>query len=269
MIKDFRSRFGFNQTPFTCEIRPKDRFNHEVFEKSLGFLCNSVEKRMSASLIAPAGTGKTTLLRTLKGKLPETRYHVHYVNVTDLSKRDFCREIAVAVGCESAGTYPSLVRKLQRHFTETIDNGGVRSVIILDEAHDIRPDVMGLVRILTNFEMDSRLVVSIVLSGQPPLIERLKSPRLEDVARRLSHNATLRPFSKSEIIEYIKHRCHISGSRSDLFDQDAFEAIYEIGRGNLRATDHLTLKSLETAHGENSNVVDSKHVVAARRLLWP
>jgi len=47
------------------------------------------------------------------------------------------------------------------------------------------------------------------------------------------------------------------------------EAIYEIGRGNLRATDNLALKSLELADRHDADVVDHKHVVAARKVLWP
>jgi molybdopterin-guanine dinucleotide biosynthesis protein len=46
---------------------------------------------MSAALIAPAGAGKTALLRRLVAELPEARYQVSYVKVTSLSKRDLCR----------------------------------------------------------------------------------------------------------------------------------------------------------------------------------
>jgi len=46
-------------------------------------------------------------------------------------------------------------------------------------------------------------------------------------------------------------------------------AIYEIGRGNLRATDHLALQALELAHDASSEVVDAQQVTEARRLLWP
>jgi type II secretory pathway predicted ATPase ExeA len=105
--------------------------------------------------------------------------------------------------------------------------------------------------------MDSRLVVSVVLSGQAPLAKLLSHPRLEDVARRLAHYATLRLLSRGEIKPYIEHRCHI-----------AIDALYEIGRGNLRATDHLALKSLEIAHDCDCDVLDSNHITQAKRMLW-
>ena len=42
---------------------------------------------------------------------------------------------------------------------------------MLDEAHDIRPDVLGILRVLTNFKWDSRLVVSFVLANQDQCTE--------------------------------------------------------------------------------------------------
>ena len=52
-------------------------------------LLEQLERRASAAIIAPAGAGKSCLLRSLRARLPEARYRVHYVKVTDLSKRDF------------------------------------------------------------------------------------------------------------------------------------------------------------------------------------
>ena len=267
-IKDFISRFGFHTIPFTCEIRPEEYFCGDVYQESLEYLYRAVDKRVSAALIAPAGSGKTALLRGLVKKLPQTRYHVHYVKVTDLSKRDLCHEISTAVGVEAAGNYPTLVRRLQERFTGSLDIDGLRPVLILDEAHDIRPEVLGILRILTNFEMDSRLVVSVILAGQAPLKKILEHPKLEDVARRLSHYAALRLLSRKESFQYIRHRCQIAGAQNCPFDQSALDALYEIGRGNLRATDHLALKALELAHDQNCGAVASDCVAQAKGMLW-
>ena len=224
---------------------------------------------MSGALIARAGTGKTTLLRALMEALPEARYRVRYVKVTDLSKRDLCREIATAVGVAPAGTYPTLVRRLQERFTNDLEVDAVRPVLFLDDSHGMRPEVLSLLRILTNFEMDSRLVLSFVLAGQPPLSGLLRDERLKDVTHRLAHCATLRPLSRQETAEYITHRCQIAGCATPPFDGGALTAIYEIGRGNLRATDQLALQALELAHDGSCEVVDAQQVTEARRLLWP
>jgi len=267
-IQDFRSRFGFHATPFTRELAVKDRFNLSFFDEALEALLRTLDARMSCAVIAPAGTGKTSLLRAVLSRLPDSRYRTHYVKVTGLSKRDMCREMACAMGLAPAGSYPSLVRKLQESFVET-SGDGLRPVLVLDEAHDLRPDVLAMIRILTNFDMDSRLVVSVVLAGQPKLRELLRRDDLQDVARRLAHCATLRTLSREEIAAYVEHRCTIAGATEVPFDEASIDALFEIGRGNLRATDQLARKALEVASDQERDVCEPAHVAQARKLLWP
>jgi len=112
-MDDLRSRFGFHQTPFTRELLVEQRLNLPIFDEPLTALKRAVDARASAALIAPSGTGKSTLLRTLSAQLPEARYRVHYVKVTDLCKRDMCYEIATVIGAKPAGNYPALVRAIQ------------------------------------------------------------------------------------------------------------------------------------------------------------
>jgi len=266
---DFRSHHGFHTTPFTREIPVAQLLDLPHWHEALAALRRAVEQRMSAALIAPAGTGKTALLRNPVDRLPEARYRVRYVKVTDLSKRDMCREIAAAAGVSPAGSYPVLVRRLQEHYAEVADTDGLRPVLILDDAHAFRPDVLGLLRVLTNFEMDSRLVVSVVLSGQPPLRNLLRRDSLEDVARRLTHYAFLRPLSREETLRYVEHRIAVAGVSVHPFDPGALDALYEVARGNLRAIDRLGLKALEMAHDAGCEALDAARVLEARKVLWP
>jgi general secretion pathway protein A len=266
---DLRSRFGFHTAPFTRELPVEQRMPLAFLDEALAAFLRVVDQRSSAALVAPAGTGKTALLRAVVHQLPEARYRVHYVKVTDLSKRDLCREIAVACGAKPAGSYPMLVRRLQERFLATTAEDGVRPVLLLDEAHDLRPDVFGIFRILTNYEMDSRLVLSVLLAGQSPLRELLRHPSHEDVTRRLAHVATLRLLSRSESHRYVAHRCTIAGATTVPFDSGALDAVHEIACGNLRATDQLAAKALEVAHDAGVSVIDTAHLAQARRLLSP
>jgi type II secretory pathway predicted ATPase ExeA len=168
-----------------------------------------------------------------------------------------------------AGTYPSLVRKLQENFSDTSDTLGLRPVLILDEAHDLRVEVLAMLRILTNFDMDSRLVLSIVLVGQPKLRDVLRRDELDDVAKRISHFSTLRPLSRDETQAYVEHRCGIAGAATVPFDKGSLDAIFEIGRGNLRATDQLARKALGIAHDSGADTCCAAYVAQAKKVLWP
>jgi len=266
---DVRSHFGLHATPFTRELDIGKRWRHPQYEEVRVDLRGVVEQRQSGALIAPAGTGKTALLRGLVAELPEARYRVHYVKVTDLSKRDLCREVALALGCEPAGFFGALVAKVQGRCQALLEQDSLRPVLIIDEAHEIRPHVLGVLRVLTNFEMDSKLVISVLLVGQPPLRELLRREELEAVSRRLSHYAILRLLSRDESRAYVQHRLDIVGARQALFDDQAYDAIYEAAQGNLRATDCLALKALEEAARLTLPIVGAELVVRARQKVWP
>lgn len=267
-MKDILSHFGWQALAFTRELTPQQHFVLPQYEAATAGLLEALENRMCCGLIAPAGTGKTGVLRKMRSQLPEARYRTSYVAITNLSRRDLARELATALGLPPAGSYPMLVHRLQEAFRGSLDLESRRPVVILDDAHEIRPEVLGILKVLTNFEMDSRLVVSVVLAGQLPLKELLNRGDLEDVARRLAHVATLAPLSRTELASYLKHRVTIVGGKSLPLDAQAIEAIFEIGRGNLRATDHLALKALQLAHAEGAKTADANHVAAARGVLW-
>lgn len=268
-MNDVRSRFGFRAMPFTREIGVDKVFNRPQLTEAVRALVDTVHCRASAALIAPAGQGKTTALRAVATALPPARYRVRYTAITGLSKRDMCREIAVTMGLPPAGSYNWLVRKIQDAARGEVENDAVRPVLIIDDAHELRPDVLSMLRVITNFDMDSRLVLSLVLGGQPPLATMLRRSEHEDIARRIVHYATLGPLSRDELVQYVTHRCAVAGSVRIPFDEAALDAIFEVGRGNLRATDVIAYKSLDVAHLRDRDTVDATCVVEARRHLWP
>lgn len=261
-------QFNFRKTPFTREITVDEMIAMPHLDEAKAALVDRIERRMSVAVIAPAGAGKTCLLRAVRQQLPEARYRVHYVKVTELSKRDLCREIATAVGVTPAGSYPMLVRRLQEDFEQVAGTDGVRPVLVLDDAHDIRPEVLAILRVLTNFDWDSRLVVSIVLAGQPPLEKLLARAACEDVAQRIAYYARLRLLSRDETAAYIEHRCTLAGARTLPFDRTAIDALFEMTRGNLRALDRLALGALDDAAKTGAKAVGPTNVTAARKHLW-
>ena len=268
-MKDLCSQYGFFEKPFTRELSIDKRFRLPWMEEAVQSLLATVQDRQSAALIAPAGTGKSTILRALCSQLPDARFRLTYLKVTSLGRRDMCREISYALGCQASGTLPLLHRRIQEHFLQLTDQQSLRPVLIIDESHELKADVLGMLKLLTNFEMDSRLVVSLVLCGQTPLKTLLRRDELQDITMRLMHYATLRPLSRAESRQYIEHRCRIAGAKEIPFDDAAFDAIFEFARGNLRANDCLSLKSLELAHQKDCRVVGTEHVIEARQLLWP
>ena len=81
-------------------------------------------------------------------------------------------------------------------------------------------------RLVTNFAMDSQLVLSLLFVGQPPLAELLRQKKLEDLAQRIAHFVVLRPLSRAETQQYITHRCTVAGAVNTPFDDTAVHAMF-------------------------------------------
>lgn len=261
-------RFRFVSPPFTRELRIEHRFQVGFLESAVRFLQEAVEARQSVALVSPAGSGKTVAIRALVASLPEARYRVVYLKLADLGARDMCRQLALGLGLPSVGSYPSLVRTLEERLHSGVAQQGVRQVIIFDDAHEMRIEALRLVRLLTNYEMDSKLVVSIILAGQLPLKKILMSADLEDVRQRLMAAAELRLFSREETRAYILHRIKIAGASTSPFAPDAVEALFEISQGNMRAIDKIALGALNAADKEERSTVSASDVASARASLW-
>ena len=132
----------------------------------------------------------------------------------------------------------------------------------------MRPEGFELLKILTNFEMDSRLIVSIVLAGHPGLKAKLYREDLEDIRQRLAYCGEVRLLSKDETISYMNHRMNMVGASTLPFDSDSIEGIYEMSRGNMRAIDSLSLNSLQKAAALGMKTVGVQHVHQARADIW-
>jgi len=260
--------FGFRARPFTREVTVKESFRTNFLDAEQAQLLEAIKMRQSALVIAPPGFGKTVLLRRVRNELPETRYSCHYLKVPRLSGRDLCREISRVVGAEVSGTYASLVRRVQEHMREVTATQAIYPVIMLDDAHALRDHGFELLKILSNFDMDSKLVVSFILTGHPSLKEKLHRHQFSDIRQRILHCGNLRLLSQDESHQYMSHRLRLVGCQKPPFDNSAFETIIEMSRGNMRAIDNLALKSLQEAARQQKQVVSHNEVVTAGSQLW-
>ena len=260
--------FSLRETPFTREISIDKRLNLPFLDEQAKTIEDIVKRRMSALLMAPAGTGKSVVLRTIVSQLPQARFRTTYFKISRLSGRDLCREIAHAIGARSAGTYPALVRAVQELFEKNVTSDGIRPVLVFDDAHAMRPEGFELMKILTNFDMDSRLIVSFILAGHPSLREKLHKVDLDDIRQRIAHCGELRLLSREETISYINHRMNIAGSRTCPFDSATLDGLYEMSRGNMRAVDNLAFLSLKQAAETGSKTVGIQHLHQARANVW-
>ncbi len=264
---DPMSYFGLAGQPFTQEISPNRMWRQPDLDQFVDDLEAAVFERTSSAVIGPSGGGKSALLRRLVDRLPEARCQTVVYQVTSVGKRDFYRGLARASGIEPKGSWPSLLEGIQNHAKALVSTEARRPVLIVDEAQDMRPEVLSTLRMLTNFNLDSELLISIILVGDSGLDTLLHRPDMEALRSRLALVLRLRLLSRGETKAYIDHRLEVVGARRQILDDSAVEAVFDYSRGNLRAVDHLCRTALALAARQSVETVDAGLVTAARKRL--
>ena len=85
-----------------------------------------------------------------------------------------CEELKLAA--PPGATAKGLVDVLDAHLLEAHARGR-RTLLIVDEAQDLEPEVLEQVRLLTNLETAKDKLLQVILIGQPELIRMLDRPR--------------------------------------------------------------------------------------------
>lgn len=266
--------FQLREAPFSTAPNPTYLYLSAHHQEALGHLLYGTSRHGGfVQLTGEVGTGKTTLIRTLLRRKLE-RVEVAMVHNPRLSEREFvaaiCDEFHVEYPHTPLVALKTLVDALNAHLLNTHAAGG-RSVLIIDEAQNLAPEVLEQVRLLTNLETDEDKLLRIMLIGQPELIDLLARPDLRQLASRITARYHLPPLTEAETHGYIAHRLRVAGARQPLFTAGAMAAVYQRSRGIPRLVNILCDRALLGAYAKGAHQVSDEivHRAAAEVLGTP
>jgi len=107
----------------------------------------------------------------------------------------------------------------------------IPSLLIIDEAQNLSEESLEEIRMLSNFQRDGKLLLQIMLVGQPELKAQLKRPNLANISQKISANYHLTALSAFETRKYITYRFKKAGGDLQLFSREAKDLIYEKSAG--------------------------------------
>ena len=263
----YTSFFGLNEKPFSITPDPRYLFMSERHTEALAHLIYGVrESGGFIQLTGEVGTGKTTLVRTLLQQLPENA-DVAVILHPQVSRNEFlsaiCEELHVPLD-DRAHNIKDLTNTLNACLLKNHSDGR-RTILIVDEAQNLRVDVLEQVRLLTNLETTKQKLLQIILIGQPELREMLSRNELRQVAQRITGRYHLEPLSREETRTYVDHRLKVAGAVGQIFSKPAKRELYRLSHGVPRMINVIADRAMLGAFTEDSHVVTPQLLRKAER----
>ena len=259
---DMHVRFGLEFNPF--EKNSKEIVVETKEYQEAVFRLNYLAKTRGFGLLTGApGRGKTTVVRNWAASLNPSLFSVAYTCLSTLTVQEFYRNLAGELGLQPVYRKADNFRLIQAEIVRLSMEKRRTPVIILDEASYISSAILNDLKILFNFEMDSRDRAVVLLSGLTQLNSTLRLGAHEPLRQRLVMNYHLEGLSKEEGREYLTAKLRGAGCQHSMFEDAALEALINAADGTPRMINKLASASLLIAHSRNLNSIDADTVMLA------
>lgn len=268
MMINYRSFFGFTKEPFSQQIRTDELFITPNLESTVERFSFATNLCAVTILTGDVGSGKSTALRYASSKLHPSLYKFIPVVASTGSVLEILRQICIGLDTEDRSNSITRLMKTIRSMLLEIAQEKRIPVLIIDEAQLLRLEVFAQLHTISQFEMDSKPVVSVILSGHPSLIDKLQYHTSRPLASRVVGRSHLEEFKLQQMTDYLRHHIQIAGVSQSLFSDEAVLAIHQGSGGLLRRANILARGALMAAAYEKCQMVSPEHVrIASTEII--
>ena len=191
------------------------------------------------------GSGKSTSIRWVLNQYHKSEISYCYVTANSGSPTELYKQLCWGMNLNiSSSSRVLLLKKFKIAITEIMERHRNKTIVIIDEASLLRPDVFAELHTINQFNFDSEKRFSLVLVGQNTLIDKLKYRSSIPLASRVMVRAHLSSITEQQMEDYLDHHVKISGVRVSLFTDNAVSAIWQGSGGLLRRANFLAKGAL-------------------------
>ena len=210
-----------------------------------------------------SGSGKTCCCRKVLHALHASLYRVLYVCLSTGNVMDLYKTISWEMGLPVERSRAALFRQIRAEVTRLVSEARCRPILVIDEAHHLRPEVLEELRLLTNYNMDAENRLCLLLLGQSELRRRLSMAVHEALSQRIVVRYHLSPLTREELPAYLTHRLRCAGTELPIFEPPAQEALFQASGGLPRKVNLLAHHALLAAALARTKSVSAEHVELA------
>ena len=263
----YESFFGLKETPFSIAPNPHYLYMSKQHNEALAHLVYGVGREGGFVLLTgEVGTGKTTICRCFLEQIPENTDVAFILNPklsSDELLATICDELSIPYIGDSM-TIKDYVDYINERLLSSHAKGR-HTVLIIDEAQNLAPEVLEQLRLLTNLETHEKKLLQIVLLGQPELQEMFQRKELRQLAQRVTARFHLDALKLEEVEPYIMHRLAVAGAVDPraIFPRKTLKSLYQITKGIPRIINLVCDRAMLGAYTKSQRFVDPQTLKSA------
>lgn len=262
--------FGFREEPFGLTPNPKFLYLSKKHEEAIAHLNFGIsENKGFIMLTGEVGSGKTTLIRYLLNTLGSDTHTSLIIN-PKVDPLELLKLINYDFGVTAAGSTEKDHLEALNNFLLDVFSKNEKAVLIIDEAQELSLESLEFIRLLSNFETNTKKLLQVILVGQPELKRIVASEPLKQLDQRIAVRYHLEPLSRDDTTIYINHRLRIAGGGMIIFPPNGITLIYKHSRGIPRLLNLACDRTLLFSYSEGKINIDAGMVrKAVRDLSFP
>jgi type II secretory pathway predicted ATPase ExeA len=259
MTRQLLSVYGLKWNPFTPDIPNDALWQTPEAER----FCWRVEQQIRnggfALVTGESGTGKSITLRLLARHLQAMPDVVAGVlSRPQSSTSDFYREMGEVFGVALKvhyrwSSFKDLRAKWEAHLAATLR----RPDLLIDEAQEMQPEVLSELRLLSSTQLDSRSILTVVLSGDNRLLDLLRLPPLIPLGTRIGPRLALDYADPKQLSALLTHLLTAAGNPR-LMTPQLIATLCEHAAGNYRVLCHMSAELLSEGVRREAAQLDEK-----------
>jgi len=246
----YEAYWNLKERPFVNTPDPRFLYYSQEHEEALSRLMYAVQTNMGGCMLTGVfGCGKTLLNQALIESLEKLgNYKIAFVANPFLSHIELLRMIAYDLGANNLPEKKTeiltdfLLQTLEKILHNNNDDGK-HTVVIIDEAHVIEDKlIFEELRLLLNFQLKDRFLLTLILSGQPELKKSIEN--IKQLSQRIPIRCNLDRFGPEDTKNYILHRLDVAGRAEPVFEEGVYKVIHERSGGIPRRINNICDMSL-------------------------